>query len=265
MVDEFIDVHSHIAWGVDDGIEDVIQARKALQMAMQDKITTMIATPHFIPGRFTQKEFDEISQRMNELKVVAKTFKIEIYTGCEFFLNDDYFQMLEAKMFYPLANSNYVLMEFDVRKNIGNEQEVEDKFYEFIIRGYRPIIAHAERYFHQGIDLDRIENWIEMGCYIQVNRTSLLGLGGKMSQKNAEALLRAGLVHVIGSDMHRSEGTRIAQLSDAYELIKREYGSANADLLCKENAQRILNNEALVMMEKVEKKKRFSKLWKRGK
>lgn len=260
----FIDVHSHIAWNVDDGIENESDTLKALQIAKDDGIEAIIATPHFIPGRYDDEDFKKITNRLNELKAIGKEYGIDIYPGCEFFLNDDYLMMLDKKLFHTLADSSYVLMEFDVRKEIGSVQEVEDKFYEFIIRGYRPLIAHVERYFHKEIDLKRIKKWIEMGCYIQVNRTSLLGLGGKQSQKNAELLLNDGLVHVIGSDMHRISGNRIGILSDAYDFIKQEYGVNNANLLCIENASKILVNEEMRMIKKLDKKKGIFKFWKRG-
>lgn len=260
----FIDVHSHIAWNVDDGIENERETRIALKNAKNDGIQAMIATPHFIPGRYNKMDFKQVTQRLNELKSIGKEYDIDIYTGSEFFLNDDYISMLDENIFYPLADSSYVLMEFDVRKEIGSEQEVEDKFYEFIVRGYRPIIAHVERYFHKGIDLERIERWIDMGCYIQVNRTSLLGLGGKHSKRNADALMEAGLVHVIGSDMHHNEGTRVGILSDVYNFILHEFGEKNANLLCCENASKILMNKEMELMEKLEKKKNIFKFWKRG-
>lgn len=47
----------------------------------------------------------------------------------------------------PIENTSYLLVEFDVRKELGKEYEVEDYLYEIEIKGYKPIIAHAERYF----------------------------------------------------------------------------------------------------------------------
>ena len=93
--------------------------------------------------------------------------------------------MIENEWFYPLANSNYVLCEFNVREKLQDSTQVEDRLYELIIRGYTPIVAHVERYFHTKIDLSRVQDWIDMGCNIQVNRTSLLGDHGRTIQKNA--------------------------------------------------------------------------------
>ena len=70
-------------------------------------------------------------------------------------------------------------VEFDVRKEIGNEQEVEERLYDVQFKGYTPIIAHVERYFKNGLDIERVNGFIESGCIIQVNASSFLGYHGK--------------------------------------------------------------------------------------
>ena len=100
------------------------------------------------------------------------------YSGAEVFLNHEYLDMIDSKAFNTLADSKYLLVEFDVRRNMNHNDYAEDYLYELKVRGYRPIIAHVERYFPKGIDLERVQSWIELGCYIQVNRTSLLGTHG---------------------------------------------------------------------------------------
>jgi len=42
-----IDIHSHILPGLDDGARDRETALEMARMAVDDGITTMIATPHF--------------------------------------------------------------------------------------------------------------------------------------------------------------------------------------------------------------------------
>ena len=99
------------------------------------------------------------------------------------FLNHDYIQAIDHQLLIPIENTSYLLVEFDVRKELGKEYEVEDYLYEIEIKGYKPIIAHAERYFPHGIDLQRIEQWIDNGYVIQVNASSLLGVHGKTVKK----------------------------------------------------------------------------------
>lgn len=259
----FIDTHAHVAWDIDDGIETKADAKAVLEMMKKDGIEAVIATPHVIPGQTMSKILDQMDQRMNELKELAVEYGIEIYRGCEVFLNFDYLETLDMSLYFSLADSDYVLVEFDVRKDIVENNEAEDMLYEFTIRNKIPVIAHVERYFHHGVDITRVQEWIEMGCKIQINRTSLLGMHGSVSQKNAEKLLDRGLVHVVASDAHRAQGNRICKFTDVYQMISEGYGKQTADILCKSNPKHIINHEELETLNVVEKKSLFKRLWRR--
>ena len=86
--------------------------------------------------------------------------------------NHDYLEALEQNIFIPIENTHYLLVEFDVRKELGNENEVEDRLYEIQYKGYTPVIAHVERYFKDSLDIERIQDFIDNGYLIQVNATS---------------------------------------------------------------------------------------------
>ena len=130
--------------------------------------------------------------------------------------------------------------------------------YELKVKGFVPVIAHIERYFHSGLDYSIIDNWIDMGCVLQINRTSILGMHGKTIQSNALSLLDDGYCDVIGTDTHRASGHRISKLSDAYSIVSKRIGSENADILFFENPKRILSDMDILNIEVVKKKKRFS-------
>lgn len=260
---KFIDTHIHIAWDIDDGIPSKEDAIKTLKNAKQDGINMIIATPHYVPGTYSIHDVMAIDERLDDTIALANEYQIEVFKGSEVFLNNEYLDMVDAKMFHTLANSNYILVEFDVRKDIKNIEGVEEKLYELTIRNYRPIIAHVERYFHSGIDLKRVREWIKMGCFVQVNRTSILGLGGEVCKQNAQKLLKAGVVHIVASDTHRATGNRICKFSDVYEYIAKKYVEKNADLLCKINPENIILNKELDKME-MKKGSLISRILRRG-
>ncbi|MEG0093797.1 MAG: CpsB/CapC family capsule biosynthesis tyrosine phosphatase [Erysipelotrichaceae bacterium] len=245
-----VDIHNHIGWDIDDGMPDKESAELTLKNAQADGITTIIATPHVIPGVHTkQRDIKTLNERLDEVATLAKNYNIKIIKGCEIFLNYEFMNLIEYNLFNTLGDSNYILVEFDVRRDISTFNDADDYLYELTIRNYRVIIAHVERYFHRKIDLKRIQSWINMGCYIQVNRTSLLGLHGSGNQSNANKLLENGLVHLIASDTHQSSGHRICKLSDVYDYIKHDYDEAYADLLLNENPNRIIKNEELKLLQ----------------
>lgn len=259
-----IDIHNHIAWDIDDGMPTKEDAVISLVTAKEDGINTIIATPHFVPGSQNVEEINQMNQRISELKELASDFDIEIYSGSEVFLNHEYLDMIDSKTCNTLAGSDYLLVEFDVRRNMDNNDYAEDYLYELTVRGYKPVIAHVERYFPKGIDIDRVTSWIEMGCYIQINRTSILGTHGDVCRKNASKLLKDGIAHIVASDSHRSNGNRIAKLSDVYQILEKDYGKDNADLLVSRNPKHIILNQDLETMEITRKKSLFERIRKRG-
>lgn len=259
----FIDTHCHLAWDIDDGFQSMEDSETALRMMEKDDITKIIATPHFVPGQLDDEVIREINERINDLKMLARPYGIDVYSGCELFLNHEYIDVLDSKQFNTLANSRYLLAEFDVRKNIDYNEEAEDMLYEISVRDMVPVIAHVERYFHKGIDMDRVQRWIDMGCVIQINRTSILGMHGSVIQKNAHKLISSGMAHIIATDAHRPGGNRICLLSDVYRYVTDTYGTDTADILMRRNPKHIINDEELEDIEVQKKKSIFSKLWRK--
>ena len=92
----------------------------------------------------TKDDIHDFIQRIDDLRILATEYNIDILDGCELFLNHDYQKALDQNLFIPIENTQYVLVEFDVRKEIGNEQEVEERLYDVQFKGYTPIIAHVE-------------------------------------------------------------------------------------------------------------------------
>ncbi len=260
---KFIDIHSHIAWDIDDGMDTKEHAIEALKSAANDGIKSIILTPHFVPGSQEKNEVELMQKRMNELKELGKQYSIEIYTGCELFLNDSYLDMIQKGLVCSLANSSYLLCEYDVRKDITHNPDAIDKLYEISVRNYTPVIAHVERYFHNEIDLAMVREWVENGYVIQVNRSSLVGIHGKQIKKNALKLINEGLVHVVASDAHRAKGARVEMLSDAYAIVKEIAGPNNADLLFYRNPMHILQNEEIENMEVIKRKSWLHRLMRR--
>lgn len=240
---KYIDIHGHYAWDIDDGMPNKEDAYNALKLARLSNIETIIATPHIIPASHTIKDINEMKIRISELKLLANQFNIEIYQGCELFLNHDCINSIHNKEFIPFENTHYLLVEFDVRKELGTEDEVEDYLHEIEVIGYIPIIAHVERYFKNNLDLERVKELIDYGYVIQVNATSLLGIHGKKIKKNAYELLDNGLIHVIATDTHRCTGKRIPCLQEIYDILSKGYDYQVIKTLMYDNPLHIINNE----------------------
>lgn len=252
---KFIDIHSHIAWGIDDGMPSMEDAQSSLELARNDGIVGICSTPHFIPGQLDVSIYNEIVSRQMELKEMSS---IPIYCGGEVMMNSEFIDGLAMEIYPTLNSSRYMLVEYNVLRDIHSIEYRDDCLYELKVRGYIPVIAHIERYFHSGLDYSIIDNWIDMGCVLQINRTSILGMHGKKIQSNALSFLDNGYCDVIATDAHRANGSRISMLSDVYSVVGKRIGFDNADILMYTNPKRILEDKDILNIEVVKKKKRFS-------
>lgn len=245
MPQAFIDLHSHIAWDVDDGIKTKEDAIKALEQAIEDGIMGICSTPHVICGKTDTVAFQNILLRQQELMEIAKEMGVYIYSGAEMFMNIDFLDSLDNGIFQTLNESRYMLVEFDLSRDIHYISYVDEYLDELFCRGFIPIIAHVERFFPMGLDMEMIENWLDMGCLLQTNRTSLMGFQGKVIQRNAHHLVKNKMIHLVASDTHRTVGNRIEKLSDAYQVVIKLTDTEYADQLFLRNPLIILDDEVL--------------------
>ncbi|MDB7951530.1 tyrosine-protein phosphatase [Faecalitalea cylindroides] len=245
MPQAFIDLHSHIAWDVDDGIKTKEDAIKALEQAIEDGIMGICSTPHVICGKTDTNAFQNILLRQQELMEIAKKMGVYIYSGAEMFMNIDFLDSLDNGIFQTLNESRYMLVEFDLSRDIHYISYIDEYLNELFCRGFIPIIAHVERFFPTGLDLEMVENWLDMGCLLQTNRTSLMGFQGKVIQRNAHHLVKNKMIHLVASDTHRTVGNRIEKLSDAYQVVIKLTDTEYADQLFLRNPLIILDDEVL--------------------
>ncbi|MCD7809654.1 MAG: hypothetical protein LUH02_09940 [Erysipelotrichaceae bacterium] len=259
---KYIDIHGHYAWAIDDGMPSMDDAIKALEKAKNMGIVGIAATPHLVCGKHNGDDILRFKARIDELKQMSPD--ITIYQGAELFLNDEYIDQLKNHWVIPYEGTNTLLCEFDIRKNHHSNDEFEDRLYEVRQAGYKVLIAHIERYFRGGIDIERVENLVDNGYMIQVNSTSFLGVHGKTMQDNVYELLRHNLIHCIATDTHRPNSERSPNLDKVYQQLQKELTQDDLDILMYRNPMHILSNENIETTHYV-KKGLFSNFMKRRK
>ena len=112
----YLDIHSHILPGVDDGSIDMDMTLKMIGQAYDEGVRYMVATPHYYPGhRNAGKE--HIITVFNEVrKEAAKQFSdMTIMLGNEIYFKDEAVELLKKKEIFTLNDSRYILVEFNVR------------------------------------------------------------------------------------------------------------------------------------------------------
>ena len=234
-----IDVHCHILPGVDDGAKTMNEALKILRTEYEQGVRSVILTPHYrmkyfeTSRRIIRERFRELE---NNLKNVG--IYVDIYLGCEYHRQNDMVNVIRSDSAYTMADSDYILVEFS---ESDDEADINRYINDLVIHGFRPIVAHAERY-PAVRNLRRIEHLIKSGAYIQINAASILGYEGFRQKSFCKKLLKEGYAHLIGSDAHDLR-RRPPCMGDCETYLINKIGKDETWRLMTGNPGRILNNE----------------------
>lgn len=239
-----IDLHCHIIFGVDDGAADKEMTLNMLRIAQEDGIEKIVATPHYICGA-NKYDINTLKQRYEEIVALidSSNINVKLLLGNELFIDEHIANHLKNRQCFTIADTDYILIEMPM---IGIPQYAENVIYDLINKGYIPILVHPERYADIRKNPNELIRYIELGCLIQVNTTSISGLMGKEAAEVSMNLIKNNMVHFISTDSH-SDRRRCPKISDTYNFIIDEIGQEKADRIFIENPQKVLNNQVITI------------------
>jgi len=214
----FVDIHSHILWGLDDGARDLEMSLEMLRIAVESGTSDIVATPHSdLHYAFDPEKIDERIRELNE----APGPKPRIHSGCDFHLHvENISDCLEHPGKYTINHLRYLMVEFsdlNIPKSIG---QVFDRLLE---AGITPVITHPERNGLLMKNIPQLVSWIHTGCLLQVTGQSFTGRFGKQARSAAGDLMSRGMVHFIASDAHDTVH-RPPDLAEPYQFVVQHYG-----------------------------------------
>lgn len=193
-----IDFHSHILPNIDDGSRNFEETINLIKEAKMAGFTKIISTSHYIKNYYESSE----SERTQLLQESYKPeLGVELYIGNEIFITDDIIGLIKEGKASTINKSKYILFELPMSTKPLNVKEV---VYRLIENGYRPIIAHPERYLYVQEDIMYVKELADMGTLFQANYGSIIGLYGNKAKKTVKKLLKQDLIHFLGSDVHRT-------------------------------------------------------------
>ena len=192
----FVDIHSHILPGLDDGAKTMAQSKELIQGMQSIGFSEFIATPHTMTSVWdnTTEGIQAVKHSLNQ------EFGTEAYLRCasEYLLDTSFLDRLQKDDLLCLKDK-MVLVELSYLQPPMNLFEI---LFELQLKGYVPILAHPERYTYYFSDVKNFERLKKVGCMFQLNLLSAVGHYGPESLKITDDLLNAGLIDFVGSDVH---------------------------------------------------------------
>lgn len=238
----YIDIHTHILPGVDDGAANMEQALSLVRMAYENGTRTLFLTPHY-RGTYIKNDPDYLQEVFSLLcqSVWHEFPAMNLFLGNEVLYEAEAPEKLAAGQILTLHRSKYCLLEF---RNSVLRSQVITGVSEIIRYGYTPVIAHVERYDIFQRETALVYEVLEMGALIQLNAMSVLGENGWSIKRFCNQMLKNHLVHFIASDAH-DMAARPPLLRECWRRILKKYGIEYANQLFYYNAQAIIENKSI--------------------
>ena len=206
-----VDLHSHLIPGIDDGsqsMEESLSLLKGMEILGYEKVIT---TPHIMADAYKNTP-EIIGNGLHALREAAKTegIQIEIEAGAEYYLDDGFETLLEKGDILTIKGE-YLLFETSY---FAKPMQIEEMIFAISSSGYKPLMAHPERYRYVKDLLKEYSRFKELGVLFQVNLNSFGGHYGRDAKQKADFLRKEGMIDFLGSDVHHAK--QVSTLHDVF-------------------------------------------------
>ena len=239
----FVDMHCHILPGVDDGSRDMKMSLQMARIAAENNIREIIVTPHWSGSRRSVSP-DGIRRRIEELgrNCADEGLELIFHPGNELLYDGSLPKRLSDGEVLTLADSAYCLVEFHP---MDDYRYIYDGLRALLYEGFRPILAHCERYACLVKKPELAEELTSQKVLLQCNSASVEQKLFQPTPRFVNGLLRRKLVSFIASDAHRAEGDRQPDMLGPAAWLQRKYGAEDARRLLSDNARRIIQGSEI--------------------
>ena len=239
-----IDIHSHLVPGVDDGARNMASVLDSIERMTLHGIRRIVTTPH-LEGSLTldldrlEVRLDTVTQAWEQAaEAIGQSFpEVEYRRGHEVLLDVPNVDLSDSRL--RLAGTSFVLVEWPRLQIPPGTVPVLERI---VGQGYRPIVAHPERYHGMGVALHLAQQWREAGAFLQVNYGSLAGRFGSGPQATAFRLLRRGWADYLASDFHGHVKLKLYK-TEAWDALEALGAEEALGYLCRTNPGRVLTDE----------------------
>lgn len=233
------DLHMHLIPGADDGAQDLAMALEMLSQAERQGITEIFATPHNDAFHFPERKIPEHYKALTSAAKAAFP-SIKLYLGCEVYCEvpamEAILEALDTGLYPTMNGTRFVLAEFPQ----WVQPEHTAPCLEALVQGgYKPIVAHAERYPLLQGNTELIRQFRTLGAKLQVNAYSLWDEKDPGIRTWAQQLVLSEQADFLGTDAHRTNH-RPPMVKNGLIWVQENCRKEYALAITRENAQAYL-------------------------
>lgn len=236
IINNLVEMHSHIIPGIDDGAKDVEMSLKMIERLKEQGAKKILLTPHYYSDTISLDDF--LRKRETAFNLLQRELPSGYPTlipAAEVYISPYLFNNKSIKDLC-VGNSNYVLIEHPFTAMF------DDKDYDRLLNLYcdykvKPILAHIERYKALMEDKYKLADLIEIGCMPQVNISSFAEAPRRIRKKLFK-FLNNGQIMLLGSDCHNLD-SRPPEYEEGIKAIIKESGEQTVEALMN-NANNLL-------------------------
>jgi protein-tyrosine phosphatase len=197
--DNHIDIHSHLLPGIDDGASTIEDSISLVSQMSAMGIKNLITTPHIIENVWDNTEKSIIEKHKETLGIIQDKCDINSFNvACEYMMDSYFLKRLEKEKLLTVKD-NFILVEMSY---LSPPINLYDLIFEIQLAGYKPILAHPERYLYYHNNFKDFNRLKTSGCYFQLNLLSTVDYYGKKIAEITEKLLKNNYFDFVGSDIH---------------------------------------------------------------
>ena len=215
----FVDLHSHVLYGLDDGAPDQAAALAMLDGLAALGITEQCLTPHQKASQYLPA-WDRIEATLAALEQLRKPEHPTLRLGAENMWDDVFYARVRDNTVPGYRGTSAFLVEIPPALMPPN---MVDQLFKFRTAGKLPVLAHPERY-HALWDDDALAETLHNHCAFVVDLGALGGFHGKREQKQARHFCELGLCDAVATDAHQLGDLQQAQ--QGLQWLAKKLGAA---------------------------------------
>lgn len=213
------DMHCHILPGIDDGAEDIAASLELIRGLKTMGIHSAIATPHIISDTYPNNpETIGAAHAILQKAIEEASIDFKLNYAAEYLMDDHFFSLIKKGEKLLTIKDNIILTEFSFASAPVNAEEM---IFSIINAGYRPILAHPERYNYFNRDFKMYDRMAELGFLLQINLSSFAGYYGNDAKKAAHYIVKKDLLSFLGTDVHHARG--LSALTDNLSTFSKVF------------------------------------------